>query len=65
VPRSVDHDHDGCRQGPGAQPPSAQTARRRQTTIAIIATLGGFLFGYDTGVIGGALICISADLHQR
>jgi sugar porter (SP) family MFS transporter len=35
---------------------------RRLLGVAIIAAIGGFLFGYDTGVIGGAMLFMQKDL---
>jgi sugar porter (SP) family MFS transporter len=42
----------------------ALSGRNRFVTgIAALAALGGFLFGYDTGIIGQALPYIQKDLH--
>ncbi|HEY6515777.1 MAG TPA: sugar porter family MFS transporter [Steroidobacteraceae bacterium] len=36
--------------------------RRRLLLISMIATIGGLLFGYDTGVVNGALLYMGRDL---
>src|SRR3954470_5074576 len=43
-------------------PLAAGPHQRRLDLITIVATLGGLLFGYDTGVINGALEPMKADL---
>jgi sugar porter (SP) family MFS transporter len=42
---------------------SARRARRNVVLTAAIAGLGGLLFGYDTGIIAGALLFIKTDFH--
>src|SRR5881628_2468389 len=44
-------------------PPVRRNYKRFLTRITVISTLGGLLFGYDTGVISGALLYMRDDLH--
>ena len=51
--------------GHGGGPPPAHVSgphKRFLTRLTIISTLGGLLFGYDTGVIAGALLYMRDDL---
>lgn len=45
------------------KPSVTRPARRYLFKLTVISTLGGLLFGYDTGVISGALIYMKQDLH--
>ena len=53
--------------GAGSRAPADTRApgahKRFLTKLTIISTLGGLLFGYDTGVISGALLYLRDDLQ--
>lgn len=44
-------------------PPEEGTRTGYLAKLTIISTLGGLLFGYDTGVISGALLDMQEDLN--
>src|SRR5512140_15612 len=49
---------------PAASPsPTVRTNLSYLVPICLVATLGGLLFGYDTGVISGAIEFLTARFH--
>ncbi len=42
---------------------TAQQARRRATVLAVSAALGGFLFGFDSSVINGAVDAVQGEFE--
>jgi SP family galactose:H+ symporter-like MFS transporter len=52
-----------CKLNPSSTLPSDPPIRATVLVTAGVAALGGFLFGYDTSVISGAMLFLRTDLH--
>ena len=50
---------------PAAKPRAAAARSLPLYLLTFMSALGGFLFGYDTGVISGAVLLIVSDMHLQ
>jgi hypothetical protein len=57
--RSADSPSDGLEQGPRGRAPDRLTGS--VVVVALVSAISGLLYGYDTGIISGALLQIGED----
>src|SRR2546430_2733290 len=59
---------NGGSSGTGMGPPGANVSMQPDTgrivLIATVAAIGGFLFGFDTAVINGAVAAVAGNFHE-
>ena len=51
--------------GPDTDPPTGGSIHCFSVVLVFLACIGGFLFGYDTGIISGSIVLITVDFDLR